>query len=71
VDQEAGLKHGGLRNTSATWQLTRARRFRIPKPQMPPPEATAPPTAAAPLAQRDLDIRVNRFLTDMVVNLSV
>ncbi|XP_063829094.1 uncharacterized protein LOC135078478 isoform X2 [Ostrinia nubilalis] len=67
VDREAGVKHGGLRNTSATWQLTRARRFRAPKPLMPPPEATQPPSAAAPLAQRDLDMRVNRFLKDIEI----
>ncbi|CAH0400882.1 unnamed protein product [Chilo suppressalis] len=67
MDREAGVTNGGLRNSSATWQLTRARRFRTPRPQLPSPEATAPPTAAAPLAQRDLDIRVNRFLTDMNV----
>ncbi|KAJ0174652.1 hypothetical protein K1T71_009760 [Dendrolimus kikuchii] len=57
-------KVGSLRNTSAAWQLTRARRFRLPKPQLPPPEATAPPSATAPFARKDLDLRVSRFLAD-------
>ncbi|KOB69834.1 ABC transporter ATP-binding protein, partial [Operophtera brumata] len=48
-----------VRNQSSTWQLTRARRFRAPKPQQPSPEATAPPSAAASMARKDLDIRVN------------
>ncbi|CAG9788708.1 unnamed protein product [Diatraea saccharalis] len=65
IDREAGVKHSGLRSSSATWQLTRARRFRIPKPSLPPPEASAPPAVTAPLAQRDLDLRVSRFLMDM------
>lgn len=53
-----------LRNTSNSWQLTRARKFLAPRLQMPPPEATAPPSAAAPFAAKDLDLRVSKFLTD-------
>lgn len=64
MDKEAGVIYGGLRNTSAAWQLTRARRFRTPKLQKPPPEAIAPPSATAPLARKDLDLRVYRFLTE-------
>ncbi|XP_026321624.1 uncharacterized protein LOC113231514 [Hyposmocoma kahamanoa] len=71
VDKEAGVVYGGLRNTSAAWQLTRARRFRIPKLQKPPPEAIAPPSATAPLARKDLDLRVSRFLTADRVNLDL
>ncbi|KAF9416812.1 hypothetical protein HW555_005942 [Spodoptera exigua] len=63
VDESVGVGRA-MRNTSASWQLTRARRFRIPKPQMPSPEATAPPISTAPMARKDLDIRVNRFLND-------
>ncbi|KAI8439406.1 hypothetical protein MSG28_013209 [Choristoneura fumiferana] len=63
IDNDTGLSPGGLRNNSAAWQLTRARRFRSPKPQLPPPEATAPPASTAPLARKDLDTRVNKFLT--------
>ncbi|XP_050347406.1 uncharacterized protein LOC126771539 isoform X3 [Nymphalis io] len=64
VDKEAGVQQGGLRNTSTSWQLTRARRFRAPKLQLPPPEATAPPSCNAPMARKDLDLRVTRFLSD-------
>ncbi|XP_047535586.1 uncharacterized protein LOC125069979 [Vanessa atalanta] len=64
IDKETGVPHGGLRNTSTSWQLTRARRFRAPKPQLPPPEATAPPSCNAPMARKDLDLRVSRFLSD-------
>ncbi|CAH2092910.1 unnamed protein product [Euphydryas editha] len=64
IDIETGLKYGGLRNTSTSWQLTRARRFRAPKLQPPSPEATAPPSCNAPLARKDLDLRVSRFLSD-------
>ncbi|XP_059052659.1 uncharacterized protein LOC131847192 [Achroia grisella] len=62
VDEDAGRILGGLRNTNASWQLTRARRFRPPKLQVMAPEAIAPPLAAAPVAQKDLDNRVVRFL---------
>lgn len=71
VDKEAGVVYGGLRNTSAAWQLTRARRFRTPKLQKPPPEAIAPPSATAPLARKDLDLRVSRFLTEDRTKLSL
>ncbi|CAH0589060.1 unnamed protein product [Chrysodeixis includens] len=63
VDENTGIGRV-MRNTGAAWQLTRARRFRSPKPQLPPPEATAPPSSTAPMARKDLDIRVNRFLKD-------
>lgn len=63
VDESKGIGRV-MRNTGAAWQLTRARRFRSPKPQVPPPEATAPPSSTAPMARKDLDIRVNRFLRD-------
>ncbi|XP_045775272.1 uncharacterized protein LOC123874124 isoform X6 [Maniola jurtina] len=62
-DKEVGIVRGGFRNSSASWQLTRARRFRSPKLQL-PPEATAPPTCSAPTARKDLDLRVSRFLSD-------
>ncbi|XP_075980525.1 uncharacterized protein LOC142979483 [Anticarsia gemmatalis] len=62
VDENKGI--GVMRNSGASWQLTRARRFRTPKLQMPSPEATAPPSSTAPMARKDLDLRVNRFLTD-------
>ncbi|XP_047032320.1 uncharacterized protein LOC124639130 [Helicoverpa zea] len=63
VDESSGIGRV-MRNTSAAWQLTRARRFRTPKLQAPPPEATAPPSSTAPMARKDLDLRVNRFLKD-------
>lgn len=64
VDEDAGLSHGGgLRSTGAAWQLTRARRFRAPKSRQPSPQQRAPPSVTAPLARKDLDLRVNRFLT--------
>ncbi|CAB3234063.1 unnamed protein product [Arctia plantaginis] len=59
---------GCMRNSSASWLLTRARRFRTPKLQMPSPEAAAPPISTAPMAIKDLDTRVNRFLTDEGMN---
>ncbi|XP_061379385.1 uncharacterized protein LOC116771569 isoform X4 [Danaus plexippus] len=64
LDQDAGIVQGGLRHGSASWLLTRARRFRTPKLQMPPPEATAPPSCSAPLARKDLELRVSQFLSD-------
>lgn len=63
VDESKGIGRA-MRNSSAAWQLTRARRFRIPKLQMPSPEAIAPLKSTAPMARKDLDIRVNRFLRD-------
>ncbi|XP_039756494.1 uncharacterized protein LOC120631119 [Pararge aegeria] len=63
-DKKSGVLQGGFRNSSASWQLTRARRFRTPRPQQPPPEATAPPSCSAPTARKDLDLRVSRFLSD-------
>ncbi|XP_052743551.1 uncharacterized protein LOC112053431 [Bicyclus anynana] len=63
-DKEASVTHGGFRNSSAAWQLTRARRFRTPRPQPPSPAATAPPGCSAPTARKDLDLRVSRFLSD-------
>ncbi|XP_045451673.1 uncharacterized protein LOC123660663 [Melitaea cinxia] len=70
IDIDTGLKLGGLRNTSTSWQLTRARKFRAPKPQPPSPEATAPPSCNAPMARKDLDLRVSRFLSDEFTLLS-
>ncbi|XP_031764605.2 uncharacterized protein LOC113516211 [Galleria mellonella] len=70
VDEDMGVTLGGLRNTGASWQLTRARRFRAPKRQLAPPETTALPTATAPLVRKDLDIRVSQFLTDEAVGLA-
>ncbi|XP_045500827.1 uncharacterized protein LOC123698279 [Colias croceus] len=64
VDKDVGLVHGGFRNSSNAWQLTRARKFRAPKPRLPSPEASAPHSSTAPTAKKDLDMRVNRFLTD-------
>lgn len=64
LDEEVGVVPGSLRNTSAAWQLTRARRFRTPKLLLPPPEAIAPPSCNAPMARKDLDLRVSRFLSD-------
>ncbi|CAK1555776.1 unnamed protein product [Leptosia nina] len=64
VDKDIGLVHGSFRNTSNTWQLTRARRFRIPKLRQPPPEDLAPISSTAPTAKKDLDLRVHRFLSD-------
>ncbi|KAI5642159.1 hypothetical protein NE865_05851 [Phthorimaea operculella] len=66
VDEEAGMSYGGLKNTSAAWQLTRARRFRIPKPIQLPPESIVPPSTTAPLARKDLDLRVSRFIRDEI-----
>lgn len=63
VDESAGGSRA-MRNTSAAWQLTRARRFRVPRPQTPSPEAIAPPSSTAPMARKDLDSRVNKFLKD-------
>lgn len=63
MDESTGIGRV-MRNTGTAWQLTRARRFRIPKPQMPSAEASAPPGANAPMARKDLDSRVNRFLKD-------
>ncbi|XP_034834586.1 uncharacterized protein [Maniola hyperantus] len=63
-DKEAGIARGGFHNSSASWQLTRARRFRTPKLPPPPPEATAPPSCSAPTARKDLDLKVSRFLSD-------
>nr|XP_021207292.1 uncharacterized protein LOC110386164 isoform X1 [Bombyx mori] len=60
VDEEKSIS--GMRNTSATWQLTRARKLRLPKLKIPSPEASAPPKATAPLARKDLDARVAKFL---------
>lgn len=57
-----------MHNSGASWQLTRARRFRTPKLQMPSPEAAAPPISTAPMAIKDLDTRVTRFLTDEGLN---
>lgn len=59
---------GNFKNSSAAWQLIRARRLRLPKPQMPPPEAVAPPRSSAPTARKDLDLRVSKFLTDGFLN---
>lgn len=63
MDESKGTGRA-MRNSSAAWQLTRARRFRIPKLQMPSAEAIAPLSSTAPMARKDLDIRVNRFLRD-------
>ncbi|XP_047992672.1 uncharacterized protein LOC125231276 [Leguminivora glycinivorella] len=51
----------GLRSRSASWQLIRARRIRMPKPQLPSSEA--PPCGTAPNEQKDLNMRVNNFLS--------
>ncbi|XP_053610552.1 uncharacterized protein LOC128675274 [Plodia interpunctella] len=69
VDEELGINRRVFRNSSASWQLIRARRFRAPKPIMPSPEASRPPIVTEPLAQKDLDTRVYRFLTDEDVKL--
>ncbi|VVC92120.1 unnamed protein product [Leptidea sinapis] len=61
---EKGFSNRSFRNRSNSWLLTRARRFRAPKSVNPPPEATAPPSSIAPLARKDLDLRVSRFLSD-------
>ncbi|KAJ8715054.1 hypothetical protein PYW08_005035 [Mythimna loreyi] len=70
VDESKGIGRA-MRNTSAAWQLTRARRFRTPKLQMPSAEAIAPLSSTAPMARKDLDIRVNRFLRDESLTKSV
>lgn len=70
IDIDTGSKLGGLRNTSTSWQLTRARKFRAPKPQPPSPEAAAPPSCNAPMARKDLDLRISRFLSDEFTLLS-
>ncbi|CAF4930920.1 unnamed protein product [Pieris macdunnoughi] len=61
-DKDIGLVLGSFRSSSNSWQLTRARKFRIPKPRQPPPEALAPISSTAPTAKKDLDLRVDRFL---------
>ncbi|XP_047521614.1 uncharacterized protein LOC125060664 isoform X2 [Pieris napi] len=62
AEDNIGLVLGSFRSSSNSWQLTRARKFRIPKPRQPPPEALAPISSTAPTAKKDLDLRVDRFL---------
>ncbi|XP_060804849.1 uncharacterized protein LOC106142202 isoform X2 [Amyelois transitella] len=69
VDEDLGINRRMFRSSSASWQLIRARRFRAPKPIVPSPEDSKPPIISEPLAQKDLDYRVYRFLTDEDVKL--
>ncbi|XP_063537262.1 uncharacterized protein LOC134746680 isoform X2 [Cydia strobilella] len=61
IDVEDNPVSPGLRSRSASWQLIRARRIRMPKPQLPSSEA--PPCGTAPNEQKYLNTRVNNFLS--------
>ncbi|XP_022122293.2 uncharacterized protein LOC110998134 [Pieris rapae] len=61
-DKDIGLILGSFKTSANSWQFTRARKFRIPKPRQPPPESLAPISSTAPTAKKDLDLRVDRFL---------
>lgn len=60
VDEEAGIILGGWRHGNTSWQFTRARKFRVMKPQSIPDVKI--PTSEA-LEKQDLDNRVHRFLS--------
>ncbi|KAG7312246.1 hypothetical protein JYU34_001718 [Plutella xylostella] len=59
VHEESGTFH----SAGAAWQLSRARKLHAPN--LGPPPATEAPAAAAPLARKDLDVRVHRFLANL------
>ncbi|CAK1586927.1 unnamed protein product [Parnassius mnemosyne] len=59
--KDIDTSRSNFRNTSATWQLVRARRLRIPKSYM-YSEDTAPNSTAL-LTRIDLDQRVKKFLS--------
>ncbi|CAH2043635.1 unnamed protein product, partial [Iphiclides podalirius] len=62
-DKDRNLSRSSFRNTSASWQLVRARRLRMPKSVL-PSEETVAPTSSALRARIDLERRVQKFLSN-------